>query len=187
MTNALNDPLLLIGKIFCIFLQAVMAIGAVALVIAIPVIIFAQGAIQSEIVEDLPGMTQEFPALLIAAIMAIGFSIVAMLFVFFGKLRRIIRTVGEGDPFQPANATRLSVMAWLMLGTQIVMIPAAAIAMNLARDAEKMKDAGAENVHISLNGGGFDMTGLLLVIILFILARVFRHGAAMREDLEGTV
>ena len=54
MTNALNDPLLLIGKIFCIFLQAVMAIGAVALVIAIPVIIFAQGAIQSEIVEDLP-------------------------------------------------------------------------------------------------------------------------------------
>jgi Fe-S cluster assembly ATPase SufC len=35
--------------------------------------------------------------------------------------------------------------------------------------------------------GGLDMTGILLVIILFILARVFRHGAAMREDLEGTV
>ena len=29
--------------------------------------------------------------------------------------------------------------------------------------------------------------GILLVLILFILARVFRHGAAMREDLEGTV
>jgi len=32
-----------------------------------------------------------------------------------------------------------------------------------------------------------DMTGVLLVLILFILARVFRHGAAMRADLEGTV
>ena len=31
------------------------------------------------------------------------------------------------------------------------------------------------------------MTAWLLVVILFILARVFRHGAAMREDLEGTV
>ena len=28
---------------------------------------------------------------------------------------------------------------------------------------------------------------ILLVIILFILARVFRHGASMRADLEGTV
>ena len=31
------------------------------------------------------------------------------------------------------------------------------------------------------------LPGILMVIILFILARVFRHGAAMREDLEGTV
>ena len=28
---------------------------------------------------------------------------------------------------------------------------------------------------------------VLMVIVLFILARVFKHGAAMREDLEGTV
>ena len=34
---------------------------------------------------------------------------------------------------------------------------------------------------------GFDGGGILLILILFILARVFRHGAAMREDLEGTV
>ncbi len=26
-----------------------------------------------------------------------------------------------------------------------------------------------------------------LALLLFILARVFRHGAAMRDDLEGTV
>ena len=30
-------------------------------------------------------------------------------------------------------------------------------------------------------------TGLLLAIVLFILARIFRHGVEMREDLEGTV
>ena len=187
MATALNDPLLLIGKIFTIILQVAMAIGATALVIAIPAILLAQGTIEVEIAKELPGFEQDFPALLIAAIMAIGLSIVAMLFVFFGKLRRIIGTVGEGDPFQPENAKRLSLMAWLMLGTQLVMIPASAIAFQLARYADEIEKAGVEDVSFSFASGGFDMTAWLLVIILVILARVFRHGAAMREDLEGTV
>ena len=119
--------------------------------------------------------------------MAIGLAIVAMLFVFFGKLRRIIGTVGEGDPFQPENAQRLSLMAWLMLGTQLALIPAGAIAIPLASYAAAVKESGIEDVSFSFDSGGFDMTAWLLVVILFILARVFRHGAAMREDLEGTV
>ena len=187
MTNALNDPLLLIGKIFCIFLQAVMALAAIALAIAIPVVLFAQGLIQAEIVKELPGVTEQFPGLLIAAIMAIGLAIVAMLFVFFGKLRRIISTVGEGDPFQPQNATRLSQMGWLMLGTQLVVIPAGFIVMQLANYADAIEKAGAKDFSLTFDDGGFDMTALLLTVILFIFARVFRHGAAMREDLEGTV
>jgi len=187
MPKTLNDPLLLIGKIFCIFLQGVMALGAIALTIAIPVILFAQGLIEAEIAKELPAMTQDFPALLIAAIMAIGLAIVAMTFVFFGKLRRIIGTVGEGDPFQPENAKRLSQMGWLMLGTQIAIIPAGIIAMQLARYADAIEEAGAENFHLTFDDGGLNMMAILLVIILFILARVFRHGAAMREDLEGTV
>ena len=34
---------------------------------------------------------------------------------------------------------------------------------------------------------GFSGGGLLLMLVLFILARVFRRGAEMREELEGTV
>lgn len=187
MPKAINDPLLLIGKIFCIFIQAAMAIGAIALVIAIPAILLAQGAIEAEIAKELPTLDMDFPAWLIAAIMTIGLAILAMLFVFFGKLRRIIGTVGEGDPFQPENATRLSQMGWLMLGTQIAIIPAGFIALQLTRYAEAIEKTGVENFHFSMGSGDFDMTALLLVVILFILARVFRHGAAMREDLEGTV
>ena len=187
MGKTLNDPLLLIGKIFAIFLQAVMAIGAVALLIAIPAVIIAGGYVEAEIAKEAPNIDESFPAIWIAAIMAIGLSIVGMLFVFFGKFRKIIGTVGEGDPFQPENAKRLNVMAWLMLGTQLVMIPAAAIAIPLARYATKVGEAGIEEVSFSFDGSGFDMTAWLFVVILFILARVFRHGAEMREDLEGTV
>ncbi|UUX98999.1 hypothetical protein [Sphingomonas sp. J315] len=36
---------------------------------------------------------------------------------------------------------------------------------------------------------GVDMSfdSLVLALVLFILARVFRHGTALRDDLEGTV
>lgn len=187
MPKAINDPLLLIGKIFAIILQVGMAIGAIALVIAIPTILVAGGYVEAEIAREAPQITERFPTIWIAAIMAVGLAIVAMLFVFFGKLRRIIGTVGEGDPFQPENARRLSLMAWLMLGTQLALIPAGAIAIPLARYADEVKKSGIEDVSFSFDASGFDMTAWLLVVILFILARVFRHGAAMREDLEGTV
>jgi hypothetical protein len=36
-------------------------------------------------------------------------------------------------------------------------------------------------------GGGISFGGFLLALVLFILARVFRKGTEMREELEGTV
>ena len=113
--------------------------------------------------------------------MAVGLIIVALMFGFFDRLRRIIGTVGQGDPFQPENATRLSQMGWLIVGAQLMVIPAGIFAAMIAPFADKM-----DNVHFTIDGG-FDAEGILLAIVLFILARVFRHGAAMRDDLEGTV
>ncbi|QYU67563.1 DUF2975 domain-containing protein [Leptolyngbya sp. 15MV] len=103
------------------------------------------------------------------------------MFFFFGRLRAIIGTVGEGDPFQPQNAVRLGQMAWLMLGIQLFILLAVPLGIELARFSDE-----AENVRVS-GDSNLDFSGLLLVVVLFILARVFRHGAAMREDLEGTI
>lgn len=174
-----NDLLLLAGKIIAVFMQVAMAIGGAALLIALPAILIFRGE-----VNDAFGTEGDYlasPLLYLAGVMLVGIAIVAMLFVFFGALRRIIATVGEGDPFAPANANRLSLMGWLMLGVQLALIPATALGIQLARYADE-----AEDMHFTVDGG-MDLTGILLVIILFILARVFRHGAAMREDLEGTV
>ena len=107
--------------------------------------------------------------------------LLAVGFVFFGKLRAIVATVGEGDPFAPENADRLNLMAWLTLLGQAFMIPIAGLGLLAAKWAEPM-----ENSDVTIDAG-FDIEGILLAIILFILARVFKHGAAMREDLEGTV
>lgn len=179
--NKPNDLLLLAGKIITFFMQAVMTLGGVALLVAVPLLLFFRGEIVAKYAEEVGDPTVVFPVFALVGVMLLGIALLAMLFVFFGKLRQIINTVGEGDPFQPANADRLSMMAWLALGGQLLFIPALALGTYLASFADEMED-----VHLTIDGG-LDIEGILLVIILFILARVFRHGAAMREDLEGTV
>lgn len=179
MANRFNDPLLLAGKVISILMQVAMAVGAVALLVATGGILLFGEELAAE--AGLEAFPAGFPIVALAGIMLIGLVIVALLFVFFGKLRHIIDTVGAGDPFQPANADRLNLMAWLMLGAQLVALPAAALGVHLARLAD-----GVERVDVDVDGA-LDPTGIMLIIVLFILARVFRHGAAMREDLEGTV
>lgn len=181
MNKANNDLLLLAGKVITIFMQGAMAIGAIALLIGIPALLWFRADILAEYAEDIGDPAATLPVLSLVGAMLIGLAMVAAMFIFFGKLRQIIGTVGEGDPFQPANADRLSLMAWLMLGVQILIFPATALGLHLAQFADKI-----EGAHVSIDGG-LDMSAIMLVIILFILARVFRHGAAMREDLEGTV
>lgn len=44
-----------------------------------------------------------------------------------------------------------------------------------------------EPLEALVSGEDFSLSSLFLSLTLFILARVFRHGAAMRDDLEGTV
>ena len=72
-------------------------------------------------------------------------------------------------------------MGWIALGSQVVMIPLGALLHWIAVITRDMRNVRIE-ADFGLSGGM-----ILLTLVLFILARVFRHGAAMREDLEGTV
>lgn len=87
---------------------------------------------------------------------------------FLRILWQIVGTVAAGNPFAAVNAERLTKMGWLSL-----LLMAASLVSNIA--------LGTSKPLIEPSGS------LLQVLTLFILARVFRQGAAMREDLEGTV
>src|SRR3546814_4918055 len=90
-------------------------------------------------------------------------------------LRQLIGTVGEGDPFIFENAVRLRKMGWIAVIVELTKIPAGAMAIFLVGQFE------TDRMQLDID---FSLTGILLALVLFILARVFRHGAAMREDLR---
>jgi len=105
----------------------------------------------------------------------IGLAAVPLNLIVLRRLLEMIDTVRAGDPFVARNAERLQVIAWAMLGQQVLQLVVSFIA--------SASSAKAHGLHVdTLSTGGW-----LAVILLFVLARVFAVGADMRDDLAGTV
>ena len=91
------------------------------------------------------------------------------------RLVALLKDARIGQAFSEMNARRLTTVGWALLAINIV---------DLA--------FGQVSVWASATSGEYfgwspSMTGWFAVLLLFLLAKVFREGAAMREDLEGTV
>ena len=180
-----RDPLLTAARLLLMAFIGVIGVAAVAIVLAIPLVIGFQNRVLVEIarkgVETGPEMIGAI-ALVLAGVAAL----LAMAIYFLALLRRIVLSVGDGDPFIPDNAERLSRMGWLVLAGQIASIPVGALFLWIASVVED--SPAADQVHADFQSDfGFSFSSLLLMLVLFILARVFRRGAEMREELEGTV
>jgi hypothetical protein len=110
------------------------------------------------------------------AIAVLGLAATPLNHVVLKRLLAIVGTVRVGDPFVAANASRLKAIAWVLLALNLFSIVIGAIAKTVSTPAHPLNlDAG------------FSINGWLVVLLTFVLARVFTQGALMREHVEGTV
>ncbi len=105
-----------------------------------------------------------------------GLTALGLIWSSVQSLLGMIGTVERGDTFDSANARRLEKIAGNVLGLQLLGLLAALLGSPIGGDINGF-DVGVE-----LSPGG-----VAIVLLLFILARVFRQGAMMRDDLQGTV
>jgi hypothetical protein len=109
---------------------------------------------------------------LFAARMAVAGGLLAcvLLAPLLRLLLRIVDSTRDGDPFVPENGARLRRIGVLLLG------------MNIAIDA---------CITVALRGHiGFppvSFTAILTVLMVFVIARIFDVGSAMRAELKETV
>lgn len=180
MSASPRDPLLAAARFVLALSIGIMAFMTVVFTIASPALLVGKGAVYAHLAEN---GVRAGPELMPAA--AAALLVLAGLFAggvwFLLLLRRIVLSVGDGDPFVPANAQRLSRMGWIALGSQVVMIPLGALLHWIAVITRDMRNVRIE-ADFGLSGGM-----ILLTLVLFILARVFRQGTQMRAELEGTV
>ncbi len=92
------------------------------------------------------------------------------------RLFEMVETVRTGNPFVRANADRLQIIAWALFGLQVLSIVIGWIGNFISTKQTP--------VHLD---AGFSISGVLAVLLVFVLARVFAEGARMREDLDGVV
>jgi hypothetical protein len=93
-------------------------------------------------------------------------------------LLRVVASASVGDPFVEANAANLVRVAWLLLGLNVIDALIKPTVYLLAPEAVRAKIH--DTVHVSI-------TGLFAVLLIFVLAQIFRRGSDMRADLAGTI
>lgn len=173
-----SDPLLAAAKVIVALLIALSIFVMVMMVIGL-------GAVFTVSREDLLADMAEagapdFAYWVVASAIAMITGLFWLAYKFLLDLWSIIASVDDGDPFRESNGDLLSRMGWTALGAYITAFIVALQAAWL--EAFETKELSSFDLEFDLGVGG-----ILLVLTLFILARVFKHGAAMREDLEGTV
>jgi len=89
------------------------------------------------------------------------------------RLRRILLSVNQGDAFEFANVKRLQAVGFGLLGIQLT-------ALMLAIVAPQAIGQSASDYDLSLGSW-------LGILVVFILAEVFRQGSAMRDEQLTTV
>jgi len=175
MTQPKPDPLLIAARFVVVMVQVLIIIALTGVLLGAGAMVFAYDQVSSELVREGVPDTAYWA---IMGALALGAIILMLWEGFLVYLRRIVDSVGAGDPFAPENAERLSRMGWLALSVFALSLPLGTLGAWIAAQVDQ------GTLDIDFAGGG---SGLVLALVLFILARVFRHGAAMREDLEGTV
>ena len=178
MPTKSTDPLLGTAKVLIVLLQIFVIVAMVMIGIGIGALSSVEHArIVAKIAEA--GAPNYAFWLLIGAL-ALAFVLLALAHRFFRELAGIVNSVSTGDPFAIENADRLTRMGWLSVGAH-------GLAMVLAGLSHWFAPYLAKAGHQAEFGFDVELTGVLLTLILFILARVFRQGATMRVELEGTV
>jgi hypothetical protein len=93
--------------------------------------------------------------------------------VIVGTLRRIFATLTAGDPFHPDNVGRLRLIGLILA------------ALELGRYA--VWGIGAWMPWVREVRPSFSLTAWFSVLVVFVLAEVFREGARLRREAELTI
>ncbi|WP_164118290.1 DUF2975 domain-containing protein [Sphingorhabdus sp. Alg239-R122] len=174
MTTHMNDKVLKLTQLLLMLLAGLLIFTMVMVGIGIGAILTVQrGEIYAMLAEA--GAPASGYWVILAALALVVF-LLFLGFRFIRELMHVATSVEKGEPFDPENADRIARMGWITLAVQGVSMVLLPLALWLKSHFEAL------NVEDT-----FSLTGFLLALVLFVLARVFRHGTEMREELEGTI
>ncbi|MDR3510153.1 MAG: DUF2975 domain-containing protein [Caulobacteraceae bacterium] len=156
-----------------VFVALAIGVGvAVLLAIAAAVVIAYPGLLEARAAADLKAQGLAGPGLVVG-LCAAALYLTGVL-VIVGRLRRIFATLTAGDPFHPSNVSRLRTIGLMLAVLELGRYPVAALTAWLAPSSPL--------AHMP-----FNPTAWFAVLVVFVLAEVFREGARLRREAELTI
>jgi hypothetical protein len=98
----------------------------------------------------------------------------AGILVIVGRLRRIFATLMAGDPFHPDNVSRLRMIGLALAALELIRYTFWGISIWLFPGINKVEPS-------------ISTTPWFSVLVVFVLAEVFREGARLRREAELTI
>lgn len=112
--------------------------------------------------------------MLSAGLLAFALYVAVVLFII-ERVRRIFMTLTAGDPFHPDNVARLRSIGFALAALELINYVTNLVSGWVFRDQFK-------SVHFP-----FNPTAWFAVLVVFVLAEVFREGARLRREAELTI
>lgn len=110
-----------------------------------------------------------------------GAALITALILVLHRLRAIVATLADGDPFIPQNADHVRVIWIIVAGVELGRILLAGV-WGLAVAA--FNGPSADILHHALR---INLKAWFAVLVLMVVAEVFRHGAKLREEQKLTI
>ena len=120
---------------------------------------------------------------LIPLAMAAGTLYIGGLVFIVGRLRRVFVTLVKGDPFQPLNVHRLRLIGFTLAGMELLSYGLRGVVAYWQTVGPIDSDGSASTRLISASS----LTTWFAVLVVFVLAEVFREGARLRREAELTI
>jgi hypothetical protein len=148
------------------------AAGAAALTIAVAILAADPTLLDPAVTADLAaqGLIGAPGLLLLAA----AFVYLGGVLIIISRLRRIFATLTAGDPFRPENVGRLQLVGVMLAALELGRYPYALLSQWIG--------SGGPGARF-----GFNPTAWFAVLVVFVLAEVFREGARLRREAELTI
>jgi len=124
-------------------------------------------------IEGASGEVLARPEVLAGLFAAIGLYITGVL-VILNRLRKVFVTLTAGDPFHPDNVARLRLVGALLAGLEIMRYLVWAGSLALVPGIDR-------------TGPSISLSGWFSILVVFVLAEVFREGARLRREAELTI
>lgn len=179
-----NDIVLKSARGILIFSKWALLVGIGAIVLGLLAIPFTYQILLAEMAKAFVNPPEPEIFGMIALIMILAVVMLLLTLFAVDRLRRVVGSVGEGNPFTRINGTRLRGIGIAAFAIQIVTFCASLLATGVVT----MLGEPLPRVDFEISpDASISLSGILLVLLLIILARVFDRGAEMQEDLDGTV